>query len=133
MKVHRMDKVVLLEITEEVFRPLGFKRKGSSMSLDNDSVIKVVTVEKSNFGNSFSITYGIIVKAIPRGASRLHLGLGLPEISTVGAVHFELRNKVKKYLEDINTEEDVLRALKELPTLNIVPVRVREYFGLSVD
>jgi hypothetical protein len=128
-----MDKVVLIEIAEEVFRPLGFKRKGSRLTFDNGTLIKVIVIEKSNFGHSFFIDYGIIVKAIPLEGSQNHFGFRLGDILSVVQIRSDLQGKVKKYLEGINSEDDVLRALRDLPTLNIVPLRVREYFGLPVD
>jgi hypothetical protein len=126
-----MDKKILAEIIDDVFRPLAFKRKGINWRCENDDVVKIVTLEKSNFGNLFSISYGITIKAIPLDVFSMHVFESIPEISNIIDLRRQLAGEVKSYLTSINTEKDLLDALKKMPHLNSVPLVVKRHFGLE--
>ena len=56
-----MEKSDLIKLLNEVFNNLGFKRKGNNWVVDSSELIKIVNLQKSNYGNLFYINYGFII------------------------------------------------------------------------
>jgi len=115
----------------EVFIPLGFKRKASNWTLENNDLIKIITLQKSSFGHLYSISYGVIIKAIPLDGFTEHIFSGIPEVSDIMTFRRQLTDEVKSYFASLNTEEDVLNRLKNTTDLNPVPRVVKRHFGLE--
>ena len=59
-----MEKNGLIKLLDEIFFPLGFKRKGNNWVFNGDELSKIVNLQKSNYSNAFYINYGYIIKSI---------------------------------------------------------------------
>src|SRR4051812_7921288 len=59
-----MEKNNLIELLNEIFIPLGFKRKGNNWVLNGDALSKIINLQQSNYGNHFYINYGYIIKGL---------------------------------------------------------------------
>lgn len=146
-----MEKKELSNILSAVLLPLGFNKKGNHWLNNGTEVTKMVNLQKSQFGNSFYINFGYILKAIPLGANVMHIHrriastdkrenqridelLDLDNSISVDVRTNELKatlsEKLIEQLNSINTENDILEMLQKQPHLNNVPLVVKRHFNL---
>jgi len=57
-----MDKKEFNKVLENIFSSYGFQLKNKAFYHDNDEFITVITIQKSNYDNSYYINYGFIIK-----------------------------------------------------------------------
>ena len=146
-----MEKRDFIKLLDEIFRPLGFGRKGNSWVLNGDELSKVVNLQKSNYSNAFYINYGYIIKGlelttVTHVESRLASTdraiqkkvtdlLDLEVKMDIDHRLVELRefivDKIVTQMLSINTEKDLLNYLKRRPHLNDVSLVVKKYFQLE--
>jgi hypothetical protein len=146
-----MNKNDLIKLLDELFSPIGFKRKGNYWLANGNILSKMINLQKSSFGNHYFINYGYILKVLPLNNETMHI------YNRVAAIEkdeqkritdlLDLKNDIpddkrllelKKLLIDrivskiqlINTEEDVLNELKKRPHLNDISLVVKKYFNL---
>jgi hypothetical protein len=148
----KMDKKDLASLLNEVFGPLGFKRKGNYWVLNGYEITKMINLQKSQFGNRFYINYGYILRAIPLGNNVMHVFNGLggsnkeeqERITSLLDIDTDVpfshrREELKKLITDkivlrikqIDTTDDLLNELKRRPHLNDIPLVVKRYFDLK--
>lgn len=145
-----MDKNDILRLIDEIFLPLGFKRKGNNWCFDCDELLKIVNLQKSNYGNSFYINYGYVIKGLPltttmhvqnRLAGRdknedktivdlLDLEISLLPDLRLSLLKQILMEKVASKMDRVNTTSDLINELKERPHLNDIPLVVKDHFQL---
>lgn len=146
-----MEKKELAGILSEVLVPIGFKRKGNYWLVNDNDITKIVSLQKSQFSNSFYINYGYIINAIPLNGLTMHIYSGLCSLDSNQNTRIkellDLENNIsnedrsselKKVLFEkmaseislINTEADLLKELKKLPRLNNIPLVVKKHFNL---
>lgn len=149
-----MEKRDLMNLLDEVFIPVGLKRKGNNWVSNNKDVLsKIVNLQKSNYGNSFYINYGYIIKGLPlttvthvesrlAGADRdenkkitdlLNLEVDIPADERLSDLRQIVTDKVVSKIQSINTEEDLLNELKKRPHLNDIPLVVKKHFNLGIS
>ncbi|QSB26288.1 DUF4304 domain-containing protein [Flavobacterium sp. CLA17] len=145
-----MEKKELSNILSEVLLPFGFKKKSDYWVLNQDIIIKIINLQKSQFNNSFYINYGYVLKSIPlTGMMHIYNRLTSSNIEERNWI-LELLNlendisinerttELKKILLEIiissmqiiNTEQDLINELKKRPHLNDVPLNVKEHLNL---
>jgi hypothetical protein len=148
-----MKKKDIIKLLDEIFIPLGFKRKGNYWVSNSDVLCKMVNLQKSNYGNFFYINYGYIIKSIPLD-ERMHIYhrlagtnkeeqkdisdlLDLDAVMGSGQRYEKLKNfiltKIVSRMRAINSEEDILSELKKRSHLNDVPLIVKKHFNLSIE
>jgi len=146
-----MEKKELASILNTVLSPIGFKKKGDYWTINGDEITKMVNLQKSKFTNSFYINYGYILKSIPLNNLMMHVFKGFGSIDKTeqqlitrlldlenNIPEIERENELKKILleilvsniQEVNTEEDILRELKKRPHLNDIPLVVKKHFNL---
>ena len=59
-----MGKKDLVIFLNELFTPLGFKKKGNNWVSNGKEVSRIINLQKSQFGNSFYINYGYILRSL---------------------------------------------------------------------
>ncbi|MCD7940769.1 MAG: DUF4304 domain-containing protein, partial [Bacteroides intestinalis] len=59
-----MEKKKIIELLNEIFSPLGFKRKGNNWVYNGKELSKIINLQKSNYSNSFYINYGYNINGI---------------------------------------------------------------------
>jgi hypothetical protein len=147
-----MEKKELASILNEVLAPIGFKKKGDYWVINGDEITKMINLQKSQFSNSFYINYGYILKSVPLNGLMMHVFKGFGSIDKTEQERItallDLGNNIsnedrakelKKLLleklvlniQEVNTEEDVLRELKKRPHLNDIPLVVKKHFSLA--
>lgn len=146
-----MEKKDLIKLLDEIFIPLGFKRKGNNWTFNGDELSKIVNLQKSNYGNSFYINYGYIIKGLEL-TTTTHVGNRLAStekkeqkritdlLDLENSIYREDRlSELKRFVYDeivsdfmnINTKEDLLNNLKKRPHLNNIPLVVKKLFNLA--
>lgn len=146
-----MKKNNLIGYLNEIFSPLGFIRKGNEWTSDKNELIKVINLQKSNYGNLFYINYGFIIKGLElttiahvlnrlAGTERseqetisslLNLDDPIPDEDRVRLLKKVLYDKVVSTIQKINTEEDILADLKKRQHLNDIPLILKRYFMIK--
>ena len=147
-----MEKSDLIKLLNEVFNNLGFKRKGNNWVVDSSELIKIVNLQKSNYGNLFYINYGFIIKDIELTTTKMHIQMRLGSYNKEETLRIsnllDLTNDIDKNvriqdlkkdilsrvvpkLQTINTKEDLLNFIKKFPYSSMVPLVVKKYFNLG--
>ena len=145
-----MNKKELINILSEVLVPIGFKKKGNYWVINGDEITKMINLQKSNYGNFFYINYGYILNSIPLDNEMMHV------YNRVTSLDLEERNRITFLLdldsnvadEDrttelkqilgklvskiqiVNTEEELLKELKNRSDLNDIPLTVKKHFQI---
>jgi hypothetical protein len=145
-----MEKKDLTKLLDEVFIPLGFKRKGNNWVHNGDVLTKILNLQKSNYGNAFYINYGYIIKGLEL-TTKMHVYMRLASndkgenLRITNLLNLESDLDVVERLSDLkrfindqivldfnmtHTEHDIINELKQRPDLNNIPLVVKRYFGL---
>ena len=146
-----MEKKKIIELLNEIFFPLGFKRKGNNWVYNGKELSKIINLQKSNYGNSFYINYGYNINGIEltttmhiynRFASAdkeeqkaitnlLDLDYALPQDQRLIDLKKLITGIIISRMEMINSEEDILEYLKKRSQLNDIPLIIKKYFQLE--
>lgn len=146
-----MEKKDLIKLLDEIFIPLGLKRKGKSWVFNGKELSKIINLQKSNYGNAFYINYGYIINGLEL-TTTTHVEYRLAstdkeeqkritdlldfetDISTDQRL-VELKvfivNKIAAQIQSMNTELDLFNDLKRRQHLNNIPLVVKKYFMLE--
>ena len=145
-----MDKKDLIKLLDEIFVPLGFKRKGNNWVLNGDELSKLINLQKSNYSNAFYINYGYIIKGLEltttthvenrltstnkeeqkRITDLLDLETEIPTDQRLAELKKFITDKIAVQMQSVNTEADLLNDLKKRPHLNNIPLVVKRHFNL---
>jgi len=74
-----MEKKDLVKLLDEIFIPVGYKRKGNNWVSNGDVLSKILNLQKSNYSNAFYINYGYIIKKLEL-TTTMHIFKGLGSI-----------------------------------------------------
>lgn len=145
-----MDKKNLIKLFNEIFIPLGFKRKGNNWVLNGDELSKLINLQKSNYSNAFYINYGFIIKGLEltttthvenrlastnkeeqkRITDLLDFDTQIPIDQRLVELKKFITDKIIVQVQSVNTEADLLIDLKKRPHLNNIPLVVKRHFNL---
>lgn len=146
-----MEKKDLIKLLDEIFIPLGLKRKGNSWVLNSKELSKIINLQKSNYGNAFYINYGYIISGLQlttathvenrlastdkdeqkRITDLLDLETDIKTDQRVTELKVFISNKIVAQIQSINTETDLLNDLKKRQHLNNIPLVVKKHFNLE--
>jgi hypothetical protein len=146
-----MEKKDLIKLLDEIFGPLGFKRKGNNWVLNRDQLSKLINLQKSNYSNAFYINYGYIIKGLEltttthvenrlgsidkeeqkRITDLLDLEMGIPTDQRLTELKKLITDKIAVQMQSVSTESDLLSVLMKRPHINDVPLVVKRYFNLT--
>lgn len=146
-----MEKIDLIKLLDEIFVPLGFKRKGNNWVLNGDELSKLINLQKSNYSNAFYINYGYIIKGLElttathveirlasadkeeqkRITDLLDLETEIPEDRRLKELKTFIVDRIVTQIQSVNSEGDLLNDLKKRPHLNDIPLVVKKHFKLE--
>ena len=141
-----MDKKDLMKLFDNVLKPRGFKKKGNYWRLDGDELIKIINLQKSQWGNQYYINYGFDFKDLDYDGTAMHIyrRIGSNDKDGNNILDFEKDlpvNRIKMVeglLSDIltifstaNTVTDIINDLKQREHLNDVTLNVKEFLGIQ--
>lgn len=145
-----MEKKDLIKLLDEVFIPVGFKRKSNNWVLNGDELSKLINLQKSNYSNAFYINYGYIIRGLElttkthvenrlssvdkeeqkRITDLLDLETGIPANQRLTELKNFITEKIALQMQSVNTESDLLGYLKNRSHLNDIPLVVKRHFNL---
>ncbi len=146
-----MDKQNLVKLLNNILASSGFSKKGNNWTLDNGDLCKKVTLQKSNYGNQYYVNYGYIVNGLQLTTTE-HVSFRLGAISKTEQTYitdlldlttdiipdvrlYELEKYVIRdvvlSMQLINNEQDLLAFILSRPTLNNIPLVVKEHFKIG--
>lgn len=140
-----MDKKDLMKLFDNVLKPYGFKKKGNYWRLEGDELIKIVNLQKSQWGNQYYINYGFDFKGLNYDGMVMHIyhRIGSNDIDGNNILDFEKNlpgdrvKMVENLLTDIltifsktNSVTDIINDLKQRDHLNDVALKVKEFLGI---
>lgn len=147
MKTAEVSSIVFQKL-----KPLGATRKGrSTFVLETPELIKSIDIQKSDFSQLCYLNYGFTLKRVPTGGLKKHLmkratskdplikeqidrWLDLdsdsPDPERAQGIEWIIDEIVLPEIQTINTESDLKKFILTLPTMNLVPIRLREHYGL---
>lgn len=147
-----IEKKDLLEILNEKLYPLGFKRKGNFWTAKTEQLTKQVDLQRSNFSPRYYINYRFIIHELDLdGRSHVFGGMGgenesdntfIQNFLDLKDENFKdkarflslLEHSVIRHLKEVNTTVDLRYYIdNHLPTLNMLPLIVRNYFSIRVE
>ena len=146
-----MEKQNLSRLIDDIFIPIGFKRKGNNWVCNHNEISKIINLQKSNYGNLFYINYGYNIKNLElttrvhvdnRLASSLKeeqkkitdlldLENDITDNKRISDLRYIIENIIVSELTLIYTEKDLLNYLKNRSNLNNIPLIVKIYFNLG--
>lgn len=149
--IFKMEKKDLIKLIDEMFIPLGFKRKGNNWFFSNNELVKLVNLQKSNYSNSFYINYGFIIKSIEltttthvenrlssidkneqkRITDLLDMEVDIPIEQRLIELKKLITEKIVTCIQAVNTESDLLNNLRCRSHLNNIPLVVKKHFSLE--
>jgi hypothetical protein len=146
-----MEKKDLIKLLDHIFLPLGFKRKGNNWVLNGEELSKIVNLQKSNYGNSFYINYGYIIKGLEltttthidnrlastqkneqeRISNLLNLSTDINLTERVRKLGDLITEKIVNQMMTINSESDLLVEILNYVHPNRIPLVVKKHFNLD--
>ena len=146
-----MEKKEFIDLLNRIFVPLGFKRKGNNWVYNGEALTKLINLQKSNFGETYYLNYGYIIKNLDLDGMRSHISKGLGSSNKLvnSRIHElldldslldqdsrlrELEDLINKQIVEefnhINSEEDILNYITGLSNMNRIPGIVLRHFNL---
>ena len=146
-----MEKTLLIRLLSDIFIPIGFKRKGNNWVYNGEYLSKIINLQRSNYGNSFYINYGFIIKGLEltttyhvhdrlasvdkveqdRITTLLDLDVEMSREFRLVELNMLIKEKIVLKIQSINTVVDLFNALNERLHLNDIPMVVKKYFKLE--
>lgn len=143
------------EVSSTIFqklKPLGAKRKGrATFVLETQDLIKMVEIQKSDFSQLCYLNYGFTLKQVPTDGLKEHLmkratsqdpiireqidrwldlDSDILDSERAQGIEWIIDEIVLPEIQHINTENDLKEFILTLPTINLVPFRLRRHYGL---
>ncbi|EQB89003.1 hypothetical protein J2Z44_004134 [Clostridium punense] len=126
-----MDKKIFKKALEEVFRKFGFQYESNAFYHDDGSIITVITLQKSNFSNSFYINFGFLIKE----ESPDMIYPKEYDSDVFGRFTLELNGECCQSIDlDTVIIDDLLSAVTQFMNINIKPVLegcLAKYFEIN--
>ena len=146
-----MNKKDFIKYLDNSFKNYGLEKKGKCWLIETDELQKVISLEKSKYGNCYYLNYGYILKNVDLRNLEMHIYKQLNDLHgdgnsslkelldfdknvsdehLIAKLNVYIKNMVQE-LMNINSEDDVLSELKKRSHLNDIPLVVKKYFRLS--
>ena len=147
-----MEKKDLINLFDEICSPLGFKRKGNYWFLHQMELTQIIHLQKSYYGNIYYINYGFNINNLNTDNIAMHIynrlgGADKDEqrklFNTLDFNYvidkqerlFLLKeiviNKIIGKFQQVHTESELVEYIKKRPTMNDIPIVVKEYLRLN--
>ena len=143
-----MEKKSLVRLIDEIFIPLGFKKRGYAWIYNEKDLSKTMELERSG-GNSFHINFGYIIKGLEltsnhhvsnrlSGKDRdeqllinqlLNLDSPVKPAERLAELKRLIDMQVVGQFNAIHSQNDLYNELNSRTHLNNVPMIVQEYFN----
>lgn len=149
-----MEKKDLIKFLDDIFISIGFKRKGNNWVINGKEINKIINLQKSQYSNAYYLNYGYIINSLPlngfvnhvdnrlgskdkeiqiRITNLLNLENDIDVISRFSELGKFINETIVIEMESVQSENDILKILKEREFLYTIPPFVLEYFNLTFN
>ena len=149
-----MEKKDLITFLDDIFISIGFKRKGNNWVISGKEINKIINLQKSQYSNAYYLNYGYIINSLPlngfvnhvdnrlgskdkeiqiRITNLLHLENDIDIVNRFSELGKFINEKIVAEMESVESENDILKILKEREFLYTIPPFVLEYFNLTFN
>lgn len=140
-----MEKKDLVKLFDNFLKPHGFNRRGNYWRLDDGELIKIINLQKSQWGNQYYINYGFDFKDLDYDGTTMHIyrRIGSNNADGNNVLDFDKNlpgdrvKMVENLLADIliiftktNSVADIQNDLKQRDHLNDISLKVKQFLGL---
>ena len=127
------------EKIDQVLRPLNYKKKGNKWIIQTEDLTKIIELQKSGYSNLYYINFGISFNRLDYNAVAPHVfsrhanifDLETASDDIVDRLLVESLNLITEIFERLITFNDALGYIETLPSLNMLPLRVKEFLNLK--
>lgn len=147
-----MQKKDLIKLLDNIIKPYGFIKKGSDWYLSTNEIIKIITLQKSSYGNYYYLNYGFQIKELSEKHPDKHISHRLGSLNEIenerikillnleedvpidirqAELKFWIENKIIEELKNISTENDLMNYLKNMGDLSTIRLFVRKRYQLE--
>lgn len=148
-----MEKKDLVAFLDQIFIPIGFKKKGNNWVINAEKINKIINLQKSQYSNAYYLNYGYIINSLPlngfvnhidnRLASKdkeiqkrigelLNLENDIEPVIRFSELRELINEKIVIEMQSVQREEDILKILKEREHLYTIPPFVLEHFDITL-
>ena len=146
-----MTKEDLINLISNILIPVGFKRKGKNWVINHQELTKIVNLQQSNFGNSFYINFGFIIKKLKLNegidvyhrlrqsksstsnsvTDLLNLDFEISDAARSEELSILIDTQIVNFFNKINCEDDLKMELESREFRNDILLAVKHYFKLA--
>lgn len=147
-----MEKRELVKYLDEIFSPLGFKKRGNTWKTQSEELTKLINLQKSKYSNAYYLNYGFVIHGLNLDRLEMHIYNRLsslddrenqrimnlldfendiPESDRKKELRFFMEKRMLSELQSIDTESDLLESLKKRSHLNDVPLIVKKHLNIE--
>ena len=124
---------------DRALKPLGYKKKGNKWSASKEYLTKIIELQKSGYSNLYYVNYGVNLNKLDYNDVNFHvfnrhintLDLETKSDEKLSKLANETIIQITEKLAQLNSVDDVTNYARALPTLNILPLRVKEFLNLK--
>lgn len=149
-----MEKKDLIDFLDNLFVPIGFKRKGSNWVINANEINRIINLQKSQYSNSYYLNYGYIINALPLNGFVNHVDNRLASEDKIEQIKItellDLTNSISRdtrwqelskiinvkiitEMQSVQTEKDLMNVLKRMKYLFTIPPFVLKHFNMSFE
>lgn len=124
---------------DQALKPLQYKKKGNKWFTSTEDLTKLIELQKSGYSNLYYVNYGVNFNKLDYEGVKFHifnrhkntLDLETASDDILLQLTEESIDQVTQTLNRLSTIQDVLKYTETLPTLNILPLKVKEFLKLK--
>jgi len=134
-----MTNEELKKIFDQALKPLFYRKKGNKWSTSTDHLTKIIELQKSGYSNLYYLNFGVNLNQLDHKELGFHvfnrhkhtLDLEMASDERLKEQARESITQMTDILARLSTVEDVIKFTETLPTLNILPLKVKEFLHLK--
>ncbi len=124
---------------DQTLKPLGYKKKGNKWFTSTEDLTKIIELQKFSYPKLYYVNYGVNLNRLDfkevlfhvYGRHKNTLDLETTDYENLNKLTGETITQVTDKLTQLNSINDVINYTKTLPTLNILPLKVKEFLKLK--
>lgn len=147
-----MEKKAFISSFNRIMIKNCFKKKGNTWINVSYDITKVISLQKSRFGNNYYINYGYIINSLELCSTKMHienrlhfdneakrvhlwnllnLDNGIDDNKRIQEIELMLNEIIFSEMSGINNLNDISVFLKASSNRNDIPIRVKKLFSME--
>lgn len=147
-----MEKRDIIIFLDEIFKPIGYKKRGSTWKHESIELEKIIKLQKSKYSDVYYLNYGFIIKGLEINKLEMHVYNRLASLNDIEneriidlldldsnisdeqrktGLKIFVEDKLLTELTNINTKKELATSLMNRPHLNDIPLVVKQHLDLE--